>query len=257
MTSHIQPLIQRLVHLASANPRVIATALASALVGIPILRIAAQDYREYLKIGPGGVPYNVFGWLIQLSLRPLKKETLHTGCYEEEWAVAQAGPNGHIGWLSEDDVPLRDGERPTVGSWTVPSRQLTELAGEDVKERYQTFLSSLASSSPLDLKIATSFAEGRGPALFIGDGVFWRYIHRRTRGEIAHMHESDGSMHVNLAPKDAKLVLERGWGERHPLSGRGLYVGMVMVYAPRGEAELEVVKGITRAAVRFMVGEGL
>jgi hypothetical protein len=69
------------------------------------------------------------------------------------------------------------------------------------------------------------------------------------------MHGNDGSMHLNLAPKDAKLVLERGWGQRHPLSGTILYLGDVMVYAPRNEEELEAVKRITRAAAKFMLGE--
>lgn len=73
--------------------------------------------------------------------------------------------------------------------------------------------------------------------------------------EIGHMHGSDGSLHLNLAPKDAKLVLERGWGQRHPLAGTVLYLGDVMVYAPRIEKELEVVKGITRAAAKFMLEE--
>jgi hypothetical protein len=73
--------------------------------------------------------------------------------------------------------------------------------------------------------------------------------------EIGHMHGSDGSLHLNLAPKDAKLVLERGWGQRHPLAGTVLYLGDVMVYAPKSEDELEVVKKITRAAAKFMLGE--
>lgn len=73
--------------------------------------------------------------------------------------------------------------------------------------------------------------------------------------EIAHMHGSDGSMHLNLAPRDAKLVLERGWGQRHPIAGTILYLGDVMVYAPRNEEELEVSQKITRAAAKFMLGE--
>jgi hypothetical protein len=91
--------------------------------------------------------------------------------------------------------------------------------------------------------------------LFVASEGPWHPIAKKTRGEIAHMHASDGSLHVNLTPKDAKLVLERGWGQRHPLSGRVLYLGLVMIYAPRGEQELEVVEKITRASVRFMLGE--
>ena len=64
-------------------------------------------------------------------------------------------------------------------------------------------------------------------------------------GEIGHMHGSDGSMHLNLAPRDVNLVLEKGWGQRHPLSGTVLYLGDFMVYSPRNEEELEVVMRIT------------
>lgn len=46
--------------------------------------------------------------------------------------------------------------------------------------------------------------------------------------------ETDGSLHLTLHPKDVKLVLERGWGQRHPLARGGFFerfvpVGFVMV----------------------------
>ncbi|KAM0435159.1 hypothetical protein ACHAPT_003249 [Fusarium lateritium] len=251
MTTHFQSLFQRAVR----NQRVVTTALAATLIGVPVLRAAVLDYREYIKIGPGGVPYNAFGWLIQLCLRPITKEVFHTSCYDGARAIKEAGPNASSAFLTEDDVPLRRSPRPGVGSWTVPSRQLTDLADEQLKKRYHEFLESLVSSSPSQLKIATSFAEARGPALFIASDGPLHPVAWWARKEVAHMHGSDGSLHLNLAPKDAKLVLERGWGQRHPLSGRMLYTGLVMIYAPRGEEELEVVERITKASVRFMLGE--
>ncbi|KAH7263990.1 hypothetical protein B0J15DRAFT_489676 [Fusarium solani] len=251
MTSHFQSLFQRI----ASNQRVVATALAATFIGVPVLRAAVLDYREYIKIGPGGVPYNVFGWLIQLCLRPITKEPFHTSCYDGARAIKEAGPNASSAFLSEGDVPVRCSPRPEVGRWTVPSRQLTDLGDEEVKKRYHEFLESLVSSSPSQLKIAQSFAEGRGPALFIASDGPLHPVAWWTRKEITHMHASDGSMHLNLAPKDAKLVLERGWGQRHPLSGRMLYTGLLMIYAPRGEEELEVVKRITKASIRFMLGE--
>jgi hypothetical protein len=107
--------------------------LTSVVVGVPLVRVAVLDYHEYLTIGAGGVPYNVVGWLMQLSLRPFKKEPLHTSCYDDPRSVAQAGPNGGVAFLSEHDVPLRNPPRPKVGSWTVPSRQMTDFAAEDIK----------------------------------------------------------------------------------------------------------------------------
>ncbi|KAF5654560.1 hypothetical protein FHETE_11287 [Fusarium heterosporum] len=241
-------------NLTPQNQRIAIAAVLGAVLGIPVFRVAARDYRGYLDLGPGGPPHNVVGWFGQMLLKPLRKEPFHTSCYDEK-AFAEAGPNGDVAFLSEKLVPVREAPRPVIGKWTAPSRQLTDLAEMSIIERYQEFLRSLASETPSKFKIATSNAERRGPALFVASKDDIHPVAKRTKGEIAHMHGSDGSMHVNLAPKDAKLVLERGWGQRHPLSGTILYLGNVMVYAPRSEEELEVVKSITRAGARFMVGE--
>jgi len=58
---------------------------------------------------------------------------------------------------------------------------------------------------------------------------------------------------MNLHPDDAKIVLQKGWGERHPLAKGGWmakYVPreFVMIYAPRNETELAVVCRIIEAA---------
>lgn len=37
-------------------------------------------------------------------------------------------------------------------------------------------------------------------------------------GEVCHSHPSDGSLHLVLHPADVRAVLEKGWGERHPLA---------------------------------------
>lgn len=82
---------------------------------------------------------------------------------------------------------------------------------------------------------------------------------RGTRNEIAHLHPLDGSIHVSLAPMDARLVIEKGWGERFGLSGTLVPVTYIMVYAPRpGKdegAESEIVERIITAGMKFMLGE--
>ena len=53
------------------------------------------------------------------------------------------------------------------------------------------------------------------------------------------------------------IVIENGWGERHPLSGSsviGLPKEYVGIYAPRDEEELLVAEKILVASVRFMTG---
>ena len=68
--------------------------------------------------------------------------------------------------------------------------------------------------------------------------------------EFAHLHPAyDGSLHLVLPEPVALRVIERGWGEFHPLVAQG---GMpptnLMVFGPRDEAELEVVWPIVQAS---------
>ena len=69
-------------------------------------------------------------------------------------------------------------------------------------------------------------------------------------------------MHLVLPPADLRVVLERGWGERHPLARGGWFErfvpeGFVMVYAPRDAWEVEVVMRITKAAAGYVRGMDL
>lgn len=129
----------------------------------------------------------------------------------------------------------------------------------NVPQRVSKFLHILASNSPSQLVAGTSVLERGGPALLIQPQVEKHAGARGTRNEIAHVHPLDGSVHASLAPRDAKLVIERGWGERFGLSGTALPVTYIMVYAPRaGEreaAEAEIVERIITAGMKFMLGE--
>ena len=66
-----------------------------------------------------------------------------------------------------------------------------------------------------------------------------------------------GSMHMCLTLKDAALVLERGWGERHLLAGNSAGVGfnvpsgLVLVYAPRTMEEVDICIKILDASKSF------
>lgn len=47
-------------------------------------------------------------------------------------------------------------------------------------------------------------------------------------------------------------VVEKGWGQRHRLS-HWIHIGFVMIYAPRNEHEVEVMKRIFGAAIDAFV----
>ena len=66
-----------------------------------------------------------------------------------------------------------------------------------------------------------------------------------------------GSMHMCLTLKDAALVLQRGWGERHLLAGNSESVGfnvpsgLVLIYAPRTIEESNICMKFLYASKSF------
>lgn len=74
--------------------------------------------------------------------------------------------------------------------------------------------------------------------------------------EFAHLHPSpDESLHIVLPRDVAAAAIEAGWAEPHPLAARmtGPTVA-VMVFAPRDDAEVDVVAGLVEASYRYATG---
>jgi len=136
-----------------------------------------------------------------------------------------------------------------------PHRQIDQTGCPKMYRTLRKSLENMALSHPQSLQIGLSCFEKKGLAVFCQNP-----INETCRGEICHIHDSDRSMHMNLHPDDAKVVLEMGWGERHPLAKGGWmkkYVPreFVMVYAPRNREELDVVCRIIEAAGFWVSGE--
>lgn len=74
--------------------------------------------------------------------------------------------------------------------------------------------------------------------------------------EVAHVHPSENSLHAYLSPRDARVVIEKGWALRFPVDWIAP-ASWVMVFAPRNGSEVEVVEEIVKAAVQFAVGKRL
>jgi len=74
--------------------------------------------------------------------------------------------------------------------------------------------------------------------------------------EFAHVHPpDDGSMHMTLPEDLVAEVLERGWGESHPLVPKGQAPStLVMIFGPRDNGELEVILTLINESYRFARG---
>jgi len=74
--------------------------------------------------------------------------------------------------------------------------------------------------------------------------------------EFAHIHP-DGSLHVTLDPQRAREASERGWAEPHPIAREIGIEGMVLLYTPLDETELDVVFGLIVDSYNFITGRNL
>jgi len=71
--------------------------------------------------------------------------------------------------------------------------------------------------------------------------------------EFAHLHpEPDRSLHAMLPPDIVAQAIAADWAELHPVARIGLIPDTaVMIYAPRNDAELDIVEQLVRASHAF------
>ena len=144
--------------------------------------------------------------------------------------------------LPDGTLPARPGPRPEVSSG-IPQEQRSDTAPVDLQEQVFARITALPGVSTRQSAISVPGARGfqlapprLGPvAAFIVPSA----------GEFAHVHPGhDGSLHVALPPALAADVVAKGWGVAHPLAGVRLTPGMVLLFGPRDDAELETVVGV-------------
>ncbi len=146
-------------------------------------------------------------------------------------------------------LPSRFGPRPR-STMRLPFRQLDQAAPGDMPQRLlklcldlprvQTRQSRLALPQCRALSLRDCFAGGPREA-FIDANEFCHLL-------------PDGSAHLTLPPAAVESVIALGWAERHPIHALGILQTLVMVYAPRDAAELEMVGRLIACSCRFATG---
>lgn len=222
---------------------IVSTIILMALVGFGIW--AVNDYNDWTSLGEGGIEHGAVGWLTVTGARLLKKDPHDTRIFSEG-----IGKPWDVKTLK--DLPRRDGSRPKIARHPVPHRQLTQIGDRDLADKLHAKLKQLALNDAR-LEFKTSHTEKHNDALWVSDSAYANPA-AKNQGEIAHVHEVDGSVHVILSPSDARTVLESQWGELHPLAGiDGLLPPStyVLLYSPRNALELAVHEKIVVAAIAF------
>ncbi|KAL3474057.1 hypothetical protein BJX99DRAFT_186484 [Aspergillus californicus] len=258
LADHARDVFLRATTLSDNRARIILATAPAAVLAL-FLPAAYRDYQSYLALGPGGPPYNVIGWLAVKLFTPFRREMFGTRIYDRK---VQGGQD--VEFLT--DLPRRDGERPTMGAFTVPQRQINQQPSQEMKEKFMAAYIAFLDKNAHVLDHAPSILERFTEAGHVRGDVLTP-VAKQMRREIFHVHgTSDHSIHVVLTPRDCKRVIEAGWGQRFPLAGstflRNLSFGRlgvlpeeyVLVYAPRTEEEIQIVIGILAAGVKYVAG---
>ena len=147
-------------------------------------------------------------------------------------------------------LPTRDGDRPR----TTPTNPHTQLDQQPTELRWVEELADRVFALPgvVEEPSRISVPGARALVLEAGEpaGPPEAFLIDR---EFAHLHPApDHSLHAMLPTETVTEAVAAGWAEPHPVALRGLIPPTaVMLYAPRDEAELEVIEGLVRASHAF------
>ena len=150
-------------------------------------------------------------------------------------------------------LPARRGPRPATTP-TNPHTQLDQQPGDTVqRDRLAAAVFALPGVVAQPSMISVPGAR----ALTLGEGAVGPVEAFMIGAEFAHLHPgADQSLHAMLPLDLAEEAIETGWAEVHPVARRGLIPpNAVMIYAPRDDAEREVVERLVRASHAFARGE--
>lgn len=202
--------------------------------------------------GTGGTPPTIQGYL------KIRRWGLYLLYKRQNLLDPSVIPDTGVAYIKPGKVPERSGSPPHIIRWTLPQRQFPETITEGALKALSNLMQTFAASAPYSDYIETRPSKtegGTGPAIYVKPDVKTiNPMAHKIFYEVAHVHPKDNSLHVYVSPKDAKTVVSRGWGQRFPVTWLAP-PSWIMVYAPRDERELEVVKEIVRVAICHAIGE--
>jgi hypothetical protein len=147
-------------------------------------------------------------------------------------------------------LPIRAGERPR----TTPTNPHTQLDQQPIDSRWTDELARRVFALPgvVEEPSRISVPGARALVLAPGEAIGPPEAFLIDR-EFAHLHPApDHSLHAMLPVDVVTEAVATGWAEPHPVALRGLIPPTaVMLYAPRDEAELDIIERLVGASHAF------
>jgi hypothetical protein len=152
--------------------------------------------------------------------------------------------------MPSSSLPRRVGARPR----TTPTNPHTQLDQQPTDSRWTEELARRVFALPGVVAVPSRISVPGARALVLapGEAVGPPEAFLIDR-EFAHLHPApDHSLHAMLPIELVSEAVAAGWAEPHPVALRGLIPSnAVMLYAPRDEAELDVIERLVRASHAF------
>jgi hypothetical protein len=156
--------------------------------------------------------------------------------------------------VSKFSMPVREGPRPKTGD-QVPHLQLSDNSPPDYVDELMEWAVSRfpdVREEPTRISVSTTRALWLDESVSVAhDDAFMPPAGGR---EFAHVH-ADGSMHLCVSDEAVRELVEKSWGEPHPMKDQG--VNEVLCYAPRTREEIEIVKLALIESYRYATGREL
>ena len=247
-------LLYALSKMAKTNPALLVVSVTASLVTLTaivlLFNFVKKDYQAAVARGTGGVPSSFLGYVELNFFRLFRVRNPRT--------APKVSPQLYMQRGFLERLPVRHGLRPRIVG-LAPQRQVTQIGPKPLYEALAGIIVDFERTHQAQCYLGRSTFKNNNTALFARTTGYSR---TKYHGEICHAHPNDGSMHLTMHPADIKIVVEAGWGERHPLARDNYWwnlicpvpAGLTLVYSPREEKELDVMKDVIKAAAWWMSG---
>lgn len=152
------------------------------------------------------------------------------------------------------NLPERQGEPPEVGQ-VPPQLQFSDKSPRDIYKKYHDWM---FSAFPKVRKEATRISVSTSIAMWLDENEEVAhtdaFVPPHGGREFTHLH-LDGSIHTVVATEIEDEIIAKKWGVRHMYYDRG--VKEVLIYAPRNEEELKLIKAIVTKSFEYATGKVL